>query len=272
MVYIITSMQLDYHVLKGEKPSIYLFHTIPLDRMYLYNSLKNIDRKNRIISFSFRGHGVSPDGDDSGYTIRNYVKDVEALRKKLKDEKIIIFAHGIGGMIAQSYTIKHREKVASIILLATGPDSSFRNELAWNIRKSFEPKYKDELDLLKSDMSDNSFNIRFLHSYAMYFREPNLELSKYMIKSAERMGYTAYFKLQKEIEDFNVKSLLRKYKGKSLILTSEYDVWPNKHTWMLEKDLPEADFFHFENFGHFPMLEDAKFFWKQIFTWIEEKW
>ena len=263
-------MELHHEIISGKGIPLYLFHTTPLDRMYLCNSLKGISCNRPIVSFSYRGHGKSPDSPSSKkIKFKVLAKDVEDLRKTLGHKKIVVFGHGIGGIVALHYLIANHKRIASAIFLATGVDNKYRVEMAWNIRNKFTIQTKDALEQYYQNFAENAMNLKFQKSYAMYFEKPEPKLARMLLSSAERLGFRSFAFLQRDLETYNIKLLSRRYKGPTLILTSEHDVWPVSHTKSMIRDFPDAHFYHFDKFGHFPMVEDPQQFWSLLFTWID---
>ena len=73
-----------------------------------------------VVSFDQRGTGRSSPGKE-GYALEKYVADIEAIRQHLKVEKIILFGHSFGGVLALRYSSQHPHRVSSLILMGSGP-------------------------------------------------------------------------------------------------------------------------------------------------------
>ncbi len=78
-----------------------------------------------VVTYDQRGLGKSsqpavPDSADS-YTLAKYAEDVEAIRLKLKVERIHIFGHSFGGIVAMQYAVLYPEHVESMIFFGGGP-------------------------------------------------------------------------------------------------------------------------------------------------------
>ncbi|MGB2957282.1 MAG: alpha/beta hydrolase [Bacteroidota bacterium] len=76
-----------------------------------------------VVTYDQRGAGRSgkPSG---GYSLMDYVGDLEAVRKTLGVEKIALFGHSWGGLIALRYAAVHPGRVRSMILMGSAPPTA----------------------------------------------------------------------------------------------------------------------------------------------------
>ena len=67
-----------------------------------------------------RGRGLSDDpGKEPGaYTLDKDVEDIEAVRHALRAEKIVVFGHSYGSMVAMAYATRFREQTLALITCA----------------------------------------------------------------------------------------------------------------------------------------------------------
>ena len=78
-----------------------------------------------IVTYDHRGLGKSswptnPDSPNS-YTLLKYAWDVEAIRLKFGVERVHLFGHSFGGIVAMQYAILFPDKVASLVFFGGGP-------------------------------------------------------------------------------------------------------------------------------------------------------
>ena len=55
--------------------------------------------------------------------IKNYLQDIELLRKKRNDQKIILMGISWGGLLAMNYSVVHPQHVSKLVLLCSAPPS-----------------------------------------------------------------------------------------------------------------------------------------------------
>ncbi|KAL2855960.1 alpha/beta-hydrolase [Aspergillus pseudoustus] len=83
----------------------------------------------RILSFDYRGHGLS--SRTGPYTFAQLVEDIETLRLQFANGKpITLIAGSFGGFLAQQYAITHPQHVSHLILRGTAPSHHQRLKLA----------------------------------------------------------------------------------------------------------------------------------------------
>lgn len=93
------------------------------DFNYLVDGVKGNSGQNTFIFFDQRGSLLSPVNDSliSSLTINVLVEDLETIRKALGQDKMVLFGHSFGSLLAMFYYIKYPERVKGIILSATMP-------------------------------------------------------------------------------------------------------------------------------------------------------
>ena len=76
----------------------------------------------RVIYYDQRGCGLSDyEPGENGYSVRQAVDDLEALRKALTIEKWVLLGYSYGGFLAQYYTIHYPENVSGLVLMGASP-------------------------------------------------------------------------------------------------------------------------------------------------------
>ncbi len=93
------------------------------DFNYLVDAVKENSKNNTFILFDQRGSLLSPVADSliADLTLDTIVEDLETLRKSLNQDKVLLFGHSFGSMVAMFYYMKYPEHVKGIILSATMP-------------------------------------------------------------------------------------------------------------------------------------------------------
>lgn len=79
-----------------------------------------------------RGCGRSKKGNPDTYTLENDIEDVEAFRKYLGLEEIILYGHSYGGMLAQAYACRYPNAIKKLILGVTARDGIVGQEFQTN--------------------------------------------------------------------------------------------------------------------------------------------
>src|SRR5215831_1948179 len=112
---------------KGD-PVIILAGGPGLNAIYLEALYQKLSGKYRCIVLDQRGTGKSHIATVDSITMdmKNYMNDLEALRKYLKLEKVTLIGHSWGGMLIMEYAARHPLQIEKLILLDPGgPTNSF---------------------------------------------------------------------------------------------------------------------------------------------------
>ena len=99
---------------------VLLLHGGPGCPDYLEPVAQQLSATHRAVTFDQRGVGAS--GRASSFDLEDYVRDIEAVREHLGADRVHLFGHSWGGLLAQLYLQAHPERVSSMILAnsATG--------------------------------------------------------------------------------------------------------------------------------------------------------
>ncbi len=73
-----------------------------------------------VVTYDQRGTGQSTK-PSNGYALSEYAADLEAVRQAVGVQKVHIFGHSWGGIIAMCYAAAYPQSVRSIILMGSGP-------------------------------------------------------------------------------------------------------------------------------------------------------
>ena len=102
----------------GRGNPVVLLHGGPGVPDYLEPVALLLASKYRVVTFDQRGVGKSI-VRSGGYTIPNYLSDLEALREHLGVEKLHVFGHSWGGLLAQLYAVTYPAHVSSLFLASS---------------------------------------------------------------------------------------------------------------------------------------------------------
>ncbi|MBW2230990.1 MAG: alpha/beta fold hydrolase [Deltaproteobacteria bacterium] len=107
-----------------EAPVLLLLHGFTGHRDDFLEVRADLARTHRVIVPDLRGHGDSgPSPDPAGYTFDALVDDLERLLVHLGVEQIDLLGHSFGGMLALRFALAHPERLRSLTLMSTSPES-----------------------------------------------------------------------------------------------------------------------------------------------------
>jgi len=112
------------------KPPLVCLHGIGGDATSFMPQLRGLSKDRRVLSWNMPGYGGS--APLAGMDFAGLCDRLCAGLDALGIERAIIAGQSIGGMIAQEMAIRHPQRVAALVLIATvpafgGPDDSFRD-------------------------------------------------------------------------------------------------------------------------------------------------
>ncbi len=250
----------------NDKTPLFILHTIPLDGTYFERSFDGVNFSFPVYIIDLPSHGKSDDIDNLHFD--NMAKEIEKLREDLSINKLYIMGHGVGGFVAMNYAYMYESKLQGMILSNTAPDSSYRIQMAWNIRDRYTKVILQALSEYGGKTDDKSLRVKFTQSLSVHFKPTNHEAAKLLLDTANRVATDAYVKIAKDIiPRHNMREKLRKLKIPTLIIGCTDDVWPGDAINLLKTDIEHADMIAFKG-GHFPMLEGANKYWSEIEKWL----
>ena len=142
----------------GKGQTIVVLHGGPgNDFNYLVKAIRPQLKTNRFVLFDQRGSLLSPvaDAEIKNLTLKMLVDDLETLRQSLGEDKIVLFGHSFGTLLALSYYQAYPQHVGGLILSASVPpftteEKTFDGvikEARQNLRRLRErPEVKAELE------------------------------------------------------------------------------------------------------------------------------
>ncbi len=129
-----------------------------------------------VVTYDQRGvsRSSAPPLAPSSYTLAKYVDDLEAVRKAVGVEKVQLFGHSWGGLVAMRYAMVYPEQVRSILLMGSAPPAW--DELVTGLAR-FEERVKSlqaqgiiPQDLTPKDEQDDP-------TLPAFFSDPNFHFS-----------------------------------------------------------------------------------------------
>lgn len=231
------------------QPIILLAGGPGFDAVYIAPLWQHLDSTYSCIVPDQRGTGASTLAvvDSAHLTLSAYVDDLEALRKNLKLEKIILVGHSWGGMLAMAYAAKYPRRTEKLVLLDPGgPTLQFLTYYFDNM----QPRIRDE------DRAQAAVPL------TGYFFDRNRAL-----EAARTLDLMALMQ-HPEIFSFVLKDYglseqvrtrgLKRYKGPVCIIQGRQDPMSEATLFEIKALLPQSQIWMIEKCGHFPWLENEE--------------
>ena len=208
------------------------------------------------------------------------VEDIEGLRKYLGIDKLNIFGHSYGGIVAQVYALKYPEHVKKLILSNTLFNSEMCQAMITNLNNEIQNQFPEVWEKLKliRERDHKSSTIEYL----MTSSPVSMQLGYfYNASNAQRLagdqysfnpdvyfslaGDDAGFVIGGDLGGLDLSIQLKEIKIPTLVIAGRFDrVCLPKYTLLYQKFMPQAEFVMFEESGHFPYIEEPLKFCETI--------
>lgn len=218
----------------------------------------------QLILFDHRGCGRSMRSNPETYTLENNVDDMNALRQHLGLDKIIVYGHSYGGLVATAYALKYPEHVVKLILGVTAIDYTFLDAAQKKLQARGTPEqiaWGEKL-FVSGFNNDQEFKDFFKAMATLYSNKAkqegvNVAAFDNMILSYECInhGFTGFLK------DIDLMPELHKIHCPTLVFGGRDDwVCPPEYSEKIAAGIAGAKLVMFEKSGHsVPMDEPQKY-------------
>ena len=254
-----------YYEICGKGHPILLISGLNADNASWVGVRSKFAKNFRVIVFDNRGSGRS-DTPKKKYSIRQMADDAVRLLDHLLIKKCHVIGHSMGGYIAQELAIHYPDRVGKLILEATAPISSSRNNILFN----------DFLKRLEKD-HDNEALMRLWTYWS--FSPKTFERKDYIskfIKCASTYPYLQSaqgFKGQIEaIASFNACAEIKNIKAKTFVIVGSDDIliYPTESI-KLVKGIRGSIFEEIKDTGHCVHVENPGVFTSKSIQFLNQK-
>lgn len=123
-------VELAFEVVGHGRP-VYVCHGGPsTDFEYLRVDLEPLAQGHAILFHHYRGSGESGVAAPSSYTFDQLADDLEFLRRRRGDDRVVVVGHSMGADIALRHAVRHPAGVAGVVLVGGAPGISVLQTLS----------------------------------------------------------------------------------------------------------------------------------------------
>ncbi|MGZ4809868.1 MAG: alpha/beta fold hydrolase [Thermoanaerobaculia bacterium] len=259
-----------YYTEVGKGSPVIVIHGGPgMDSASLAADLEPLTRTHRLIYYDQRGGGRSTlPADPALLTIDHHVQDLEALRRHLGIEKMMILAHSFGTAIAAQYAIKYPEHVDRMIFLGPIPPrkGKFFEEFGATMGQRLTPAQQKRGEELQKSLETAKDIVAVCREYWAIMTPPRLAkgLPASVVKSdlcsaspeAIRYGMTKTNpKTFASLGDWDWTKDFAGLKAPVLIIHGEEDAIPMAMVAEWTKTFPNSRLMRVPHAAHFPHAE-----------------
>jgi len=235
----------------------------------------------RVVYLDDRGRGRSDPGrGERPYTIENDVADVEAVRKALHADRIVVYGRSYGGMVAQAYALAHPERVAGLVLSNTldgaraWQDENIASTHAY-LKNQWPERWRRILALRAEGFVSSQDTLALLFSplHELYFadlaNDSSFRASQRGLREPDVPGHApaVYHAMVGRDPEWTIDGTLKgvefgprlsAVRAPTLVIAGRYDrICPPSASERIAAAIPGARLVVFERSGHRPEFEEA---------------
>lgn len=260
----------------GEGIPIFLIAGGPGENSYTFKYAHTLLRScGKLVFVDNRGRGKSqrPKNSKNPYTLENDLKDIEAIRKALGYEKIVVFGHSYGSMVALAYAARKPEHTNALITTAAlhGARVFQERNIDWvkSYLKNHYPEIWRRIEKLHArglmtghgELAQIFSEIHFLFTYHPYSQwEVRMEFDRKPEEPSLQNNRDVYLAMVGDDPEWVVGGTLKgvellpelkNFHGPALIMGGRYDwICPPINQLEIANALDHSELVIFERSGH----------------------
>jgi len=229
---------------------------------YLRPIADKLAGKYRFILLHQRGTGKSVDG--ANMQLPKLVGDLEALRKELGIEKLILAGHSFGGIMSMMYAREHPERVGALALIDSGgPTLKSVVKFNANLESRFSDDEKAAIKEWTAKLQDQHAKAVFEITKAKtpaYFADR--AKAKLLIDGMNEDSFrdTVFWAIVPQMMALDLRGGLEKVKAPVLVIHGKQD--PLETAEEVHETFAGSRLEVIDDAGHFPWLEQPERFYK----------
>jgi proline iminopeptidase len=263
------------HVVAGTGPPVLLMHGgLGLDHTTLRPWLDPLADSYELIYYDHLANGRSRfSGDPEQLTHELWVETADGLRRQLGHEKLMVFGHSYGGILALEYTLRHPDRVLALIVSNCAPAFDYPEAVMANAQRkaSSEAEFQAVVDVLSRPVAnDAEAAAAFRRIHPLYFHDYDPGRHDRVLQDAEFRATALNRSMFACLPTFNVVGRLGEIAVPTLVLSGADDwIMPPEHAGArLAAGIPAAEHVIFDESGHWPFVEETDRYLAVVRQWL----
>jgi len=265
----------------GRGSPILIVHGGPgLNHTYFLPHVDKLASSHRLIFIDQRACGKSACVFDSTRMSLNwFVKDMEAVRRKLKLGRVSVLAHSWGGLLGMLYAAKYPENIRSLII--SNSVSPRAGEYEAQINQIINSRYNKKDSMRRAQTLQSTafrdgdleayqslFKISFKQSFydTSYVDSLHLVLPVDFLKKRKML-----FLMAKELSAYDFYPDLKKISCRTLIIHGDFDAIPLELAQTINRSIYASTLVVIKHAGHFPFIEQQTAFFSAVEKFLAKK-
>jgi proline iminopeptidase len=269
-----------YYKTMGKGEPLLVIHGGPvLDHSYFLPHFERLAKDYQLIFYDQRACGKSSiEIDSTTMNLAGFVDDIEQIRQKLGHEKLNVYGHSWGGLIAMKYAMAHDDKVDRLILSnSMAPSAVDWQKENLEAAKNIDAADQRRLDVIVSTGLLRSANavpyikeMMLLSFKSQMFDATNINKLNLFIPEDFQQRSAVFGLLGPDLGAYDIYADLSKIKSPTLVLFGQSEAAVNLHAQKMANALPNAKLEVIKNSGHFPFIENPTEFDNSVRSFLDQ--
>lgn len=260
-----------HYEVEGHGPPLVVLHGgLGLDHQLYRRTLAPLARDFGLVFPDQRGNGRSFPVDIATVTIEQLARDAVTLADHLGIERFTVLGHSYGGFVAQELALRHGDRLAALVLVATTPGQLGTAEDPTVEDQGPPPPPEVAASVSAVPTSDEELAAGMARLLPAYFHRPHGRDLESLV--AGTIFRAATMKRGFEVLDsWSSADRLNQIAVPTLILVGRHDVFTSfPQSYRIARRVAGASVVVFEKSGHFPWIEEPDLFFATLLDWAEE--
>ncbi|MFX1294064.1 MAG: alpha/beta fold hydrolase [Promethearchaeota archaeon] len=208
-----------YYIEKGQGENLVFLYGFLMNSWVFETQMEYFSKNYHAITIDYLGHGKSNKPESEAYELQDLAQYVEeALSQILRDEKVILVGHSMGGMIALIYatTPNLAKRLKGLVLMSTAP----------KLRNPGLDQYVEDLNAGKISFKDENATRNILVNLCFHrkYKKEHPDVIETFVQSAlNNEVYVALRTMNSIVKKYNVENKLKDINCPTLILAGNKD-------------------------------------------------
>lgn len=257
---------LHFETVGDGRPCLVLHGGLGVDHNYLRPGLDPLGDRLELVYVDHRGHGASGRSAEPP-TVAQLADDADALAAQLGHHRVLVLAHSWGGFVAQELALRHPDRVAGLVLVASTAGELGAGE---TLLDDFGPPLPVEVDILvrvpPATDAELEATVRALGPW--YLHRDDLEVGDVFARC--RFDAAAMGRLMHVLAAWSGVDRLGDVGVPALLVGGRRDVFcPPEQLDRMARALPRAEVAVLEESAHLPWLDEPDRFVALVGGWLD---
>ncbi len=221
------------------------------------DTIEVLGREFKTYSLDFWGFGASnPIEEDLNFSIENFVELVHQFTDRLGIQRAPLLGHSMGGTVSLGVAIRYPEEVVKVGVFGSPINGSSLNL----ILKASGYQVVARFFFIAPPVVK-----LFLRYYSYFMANDGRRISRMIVEDFSKVSTNSFFESIGTLRDTDLRPRMGELKMPTLGIYGRKDIIVNpKQRIVLQQGVPHARVHHFQNSGHFPMMDEPEAFHEAV--------